>query len=172
MPTYHVFAQGVAFASAKSMVDAFQSAAGINTLRMWRIYAFNNLVTSVTGVVTTMVVRTQNTAVRGGSLVAMQRHRRIDPLPGAAVTCGTNRTVAAGTTVRRFLWINDEPAIANSSPDEWELSVANAEVWSSGYADSNVEPLACVPGVAQGIDLQQSGSSAVGTMDAELEFTL
>ena len=170
--TYHVLNQGVAFASAKSLTDIFQTSSGTNTIRLYRSFLFNNGTNTVPGVLTTIVLRHQNTNATGGTSTTIVKHKSSDSTPGAQISAGTNRTISAGVTVRRIVWSNDEPAVSTSTLDEWELLVPNCEIWNSGYGDSNVEPLTMVPSTAEGIDLQQSGSSAVGSCDVEFEFTI
>jgi hypothetical protein len=170
--TYHVLNQGVAYASAKSMTDVFQSSSGTNTISCYRIFFFNNGTAAVTGVLTTMVVRVQNTSASAGTSSTIVKHKSSDASPGANISAGTGRTIGAGSTVRRIVWSNDEPAVSTATIDEMELLVPNCEIWNSAYGDSNVEPLRCVAAVSEGIDLQQAGSSAVGSADCEFELTI
>ena len=64
----------------------------------------------------------------------------------------------------------DEPTVSVLDWDALSTLVPFAEIWSSGYGDTNVEPVACVSGTAQGFTIQ-SITQTVGTADLELEFT-
>lgn len=170
--TYHVLNVGVTFASGKSMTDVQQTITGTNTLRVYRIWLFNNQTSAVTGVMTPMAIRHQNTAATVGTTSTFVKHSSANAAVGAQITAGFGRTIVAGSTVRKILWGNDEPAVSTATIDEMELLVPNCEIWNSGYGDSNVQPLTCVASAAEGVDLQQSGSSAVGVADIEFEVTI
>jgi hypothetical protein len=87
----------------------------------------------------------------------------------ADLTAGHNRTVNTTDIFRNYVWSNDEPSVSGATMDEWELFVPFAEVWNAGYGDTVIQPLVCRP--TQGVQIKQSGSSAVGTNDFEIEFT-
>ena len=136
---------------------------------MWH---WNNGTSAVTGVLTTMQVRRSSTASTptGGSTVTPILHDTNNTALSANVTAGTGRTVTDGDLFRQYIWSNDEPSVSASTMDEWELFVPFTEVWNEGYADSNVQPLTAR--VSEGFHLRHSGSTAVGTADFEIEFTV
>lgn len=167
--TYHISSQAIAFASGKDMLNVFQTSSGTVTVKVYRIFMFNNQTAGVTGILTTMQIR-RLTAASAGSAVTILKHNTGDATL-TNVTGGTGQTVTASDIFRRILWSNDEPTVSTGTIDEFEMLVPNAEIWNSGYGDSNVEPLVCRSGQNEGIDLHQSGASAVGTTDAEIEMT-
>ncbi len=166
--TWRATSQAVAFASAKSMLDLFQAGTGTRVQRAYRMYQFNNGTTAVTGVLTLMRVN-RGTASSGGSTVTPVKHDTASGALAADVTCGTGRTFTRTDVFRQYLWSNDEPTVSGATMDEWELLIPFAEVWNAGYGDSNIEPIVCRPGF--GVEIQQSGASAVGSNDFEIEFT-
>lgn len=166
--TWRSTSQAVAFASGKSMLDLFNGATATRVLRVRRAYQFNNGTTAVAGVLTTMQVR-RSTAASGGTSVTPVAHDTNNSALEAAATSGTGRTVTDGSLFRQYLWSNDEPVSTGSGLDEWELLVPFGEVWNAGYADSNVQPIVCR--ADQGFHIKQSGTSAVGSNDFEIEFT-
>lgn len=166
--TWRATSQAVAYASAKSMIDVFNASGSAGVVRAYRMYHFNNGTGAVTGVLTTMRVN-RTTAASAGTSVTPVKHDSNSPALEAQMTAGTNRTITRTDIFRQYLWSNDEPAVSGNTLDEWELLVPFAEVWNAGYGDSNVEPITCR--AATGVEIQQSGSSAVGTADFEIEFT-
>ena len=166
--TWRATSQAVAYASAKDMLNVFNGGASAAVLRVYRIYWFNNGTTAVTGVLTNMRVN-RITAASAGTAVTPVAHDTSSAALDAATSAGTNQTVTRSSVFRQILYSNDEPTVSAATQDEWELYIPFAEVWNAGYGDSNVEPLTCR--ATQGVELQQSGSSAVGSGDAEIEFT-
>ena len=166
--TWRATSQAVAFASAKSMIDVFNATGSARIIRVYRMYQLNNGVATVTGVLTTMRVN-RTTAASGGTTLTPVKHDTASAALAAQTTCGTNRTITRTDVFRQYLWSNDEPAVSGATLDEWELLIPFGEVWNAGYGDSNVEPLTCR--AAFGVEIQQSGASAVGTNDFEIEFT-
>jgi hypothetical protein len=166
--TWRATAQGVAYASGKDMLDIFNGAAATRVLRAYRGYWFNNGTTAVTGVLTEGRVN-RITASSAGTSVTPVAHDTNNSALEAAATAGTGRTVTVSSLFRKFLYSNDEPAVAGSGIDEWELLVPFAEVWNAGYGDSNIQPVTCR--VNQGFELHHQGTSAVGSADLEIEFT-
>lgn len=166
--TFRATSQAVAFASAKSMLDIFQAGTGSRVERAYRLYQFNNGTGAVTGVLTLMRVN-RLTASSAGSAVTPVKHDTNSTNLAADVTSGTGRTVTRTDLFRQYLWSNDEPTVSAATMDEWELLVPFCEIWNAGYGDTNIEPITCRP--TQGVEIQQSGASAVGTNDFEIEFT-
>jgi hypothetical protein len=150
------------------MLDVFNGAGSTRVVRVYRIYQFNNGVTAVTGVLTAMRIN-RLTAASAGTTVTPVAHDTASSALNANTTAGTGRTVTRTSVFRQFLWSNDEPAVSGATMDEWELLVPFAEVWNAGYGDTNIEPLVCRAGF--GVEIQQSGTSAVGSNDFEIEFT-
>lgn len=167
--TWHVASTGITFASAKSMIDLFNTdATKIN--RVYRCWCLNNQGSAVTGVLTAMRINRLTTgAPSGGSTLTPVAHDTNNASLAAGTTAGTGRTPTRGSMFRQFYWSNDEPAVSGATMDEMEVLVPLGLVWDSGYGDSNVDPITCRQNF--GFEVQQSGSSAVGTMDIDYEFT-
>lgn len=166
--TWRAIALGVAFASGKSMLDIFQAGIGTRVYRVRRAYQFNNGLTAVTGVLTTMrCVRI--TAASLGTAITPVAHDTANAALPADLTAGTGQTVTETDLFRQYIWSNDEPSVSGSTMDEWELMVPFAEVWNAGYGDATVQPIVCRPG--QGFHIKHQGTSAVGSNDFEIEFT-
>lgn len=171
-PTYSVNTAAIAYASGKSMIDIANGAAATDVASAYVFMFFNNGVVSVTGALTTLQVERHSTgAPTGGSTLNPVKHNNGSANPEAAFTAGTGRTCVASDVFRRVVWSNDEPAVSGASMDEWELLVPNAAIWSI-LGETRLEPLVCRAGVGEGLQIRHSGSSAVGTADAEIIFTL
>jgi hypothetical protein len=166
--TWRATSGGVAYASAKDMLNVFNGSATARVIRAYRCYWFNNGTTAVTGVLTTAQVR-RITAASAGTAVTPVKHDTNSSALDAATTCGTGQTTTGSDIFRRFLFVNEEPVVAGTTQANWLTLVPFAEVWNAGYGDTNVEPITCR--ASQGIQLFHSGSSAVGTADLEIEFT-
>ncbi len=162
---------GVAYASAKSMLDCMNAVASAKTIKIYQILIFNNGTAAVTGVLVTMVIRHLNTASAAGSAVTPVKHDTTNAALDANTSFGTGRTITPGSTVRHYVMSNDEPSVSAATMDEWECLVPNAAIWTAGYGDSNVQPLTCTAANAVGTDIQQSTTSAVGSADLEMLFT-
>lgn len=169
--TWRGTSAAIAWASAKSMIDIFQAVGSTKVLRCTRFYLFNNGTGAVTGVLITVQVRRIITAVSGGSTVTPVKHDTTSAALNANTSMGTGRTVTGSDVFRRIVMSNDEPAVSGSTMDEWELLVPNALIFEAGYGDSNVESIVCNAATTEGADITQTSASAVGTCDAEIEFT-
>lgn len=162
-------AQGaITYASSKDMLNVFNASGGASVVRVYRAWHFNNGTAAVTGVLTTMQCR-RITSASGGTGVTPVAHDT-DSAALSGISAGTNQSVTGSDIFRRYLWSNDEPAVSGATQDEWECLVPYAQVWESGYGDSNVEPIVCRDG--QGFELFHAGSTAVGSCDMEIEFTV
>lgn len=168
--TWHASAQAVAYASAKYMIDIFNSASSAKTIKVYRIWMFNNGTASVTGVLTALQIK-RSSAGSSGTTITPVAHNLGNTALDANTTCGTGRTVTSSSIFRQILYQNDEPTVTTLDMDALLTLVPFAELWNSGYGDSNVQPLTCRAANAEGICLQQPGSNAVGTADVEMEFT-
>lgn len=164
--TWRATAQAVAFGNAKSMIDMFNGAARV--CRVYRLYQFNNGTAAVTGVLTAMRVN-RTTAASAGTTVTPVAHDTSSSALNGSTTAGTGRTITRTSIFRQYLWSNDEPAVSGATLDEWELLVPFAEVWNAGYGDANIEPITCRQNF--GVEIQNSGTTAVGSNDFEIEFT-
>jgi len=154
--TWRATAAAVTFASGKDMLDVFNSSGSAVIVRVYRAYQFNNTTAAITGVLTTMEIDRTTSASAGTTVTAN-------------VTAGHNRTLVRSDVFRRYLWTNEEPVVAGTTLANWEVLIPFAEVWLSGYGDSNIEPIVCR--AAQGFVLWHSGATAVGSNDFEIEFT-
>lgn len=154
------------------MIDIANGAAATKVVSAFVFMFFNNGVTSVTGALTTLQVERHSTgSPTGGSAFSPVKHNNGSANVEAAFTAGTGRTCTNTDVFRRIVWSNDEPAVSGASMDEWELLVPNCAIWSI-LGETRLEPLVCRAGVGEGLQIRHTGSSAVGTADAEIIFTL
>lgn len=168
--TWRATSQAVAYASAKHMLDVFNSSSSARYVRVYRCYMFNNGTAAVTGVLTNVQIR-RTTAASAGTTVTPVAHNSANSALDANTTAGTGRTITATSIFRQILFQNDEPAVSTLDMDALLTLVPYAEIWNAGYGDTNVEPLVCRAGQNEGVSIQQPGSNAVGTADLEMEFT-
>lgn len=168
--TYTITARNVAFAASKSMLSVFNGVGSGKVIRVYRIWALNNQLTAVTGVLTNLEIR-RITASSGGtdlsSLVA--KHDSTSAALPAEVVVATNATVTKTTLFRRVLWSTDEPT-ANTAVtmDELETVVPLACIWAMGYGDPLTEPITLREGY--GVSVINTGGST-GTADFIMEMT-
>jgi hypothetical protein len=168
--TWHVTGQAVAYASAKYMLDVFNAAASTTTIKIYRMWMYNNYVAVVTGVLMALQIKRTSAATLGTTLVPIS-HNLGNTALNANTTCGTGRTVTSSSIFRQILFQNEEPIVTTLTTQSLLTLVPFCEVWNSGYADSQIQPLTCRAGFAEGICIQQPGTNAVGTADVEAEFT-
>lgn len=165
--TWRATSGAVAYAATKDMLNVFNST-GVQTVRVYRAWHFNNGTAAVTGVLTTMQCRRITAASAGTTVTPVAHDTSSAALSG--VSAGTAQTTTGTDIFRRYLYSNDEPAVSGATQDEWECLVPYAQVWESGYGDTNVEPIVCR--AAQGFQLYHSGATVVGSADVEIEFTV
>lgn len=168
--TWRATYQGITYASAKYMIDVFNSSSSARYIRVYRIYMFNNGTATVTGVLTQIQVKRSSAASSGTSITPVAHSLGSSSLD-ANTTAGTGRTVTSSSIFRQILFQNDEPAVTTLDMDALLTLVPYAEIWNAGYGDSNVEPLTCRASNNEGVCVQQPGTNAVGTCDMEMEFT-
>jgi len=166
--TWRSVGLGVTFGNLKSMLDVFNATGSGRILRVYRAYQFNNGLSAVTGVLTTMRLY-RSIASSGGTVITPVAHDSTNAALPAQVTSGFGRTVTDSDLFRQYVWSNDEPVVSGTTLDEWELLVPFAEIWNAGYADANIQPITCREN--QGFHIKHQGSSAVGSNDFEIEFT-
>lgn len=169
--TWRAYAASVAHAATKHMIDIFSTASNTTQyMRVYRIFTFPTGTTTVTAVNQRMsIVKTSGTP--GASTVTAVAHNAGYSALNANVTCGTARTLTAGNVHRSMFVTTDEIAISTFDADTFWCLVPFAELWNSGYGDSNVEPLTIVPSVAEGWSLYSTTALTSSALDIEMEFT-
>lgn len=168
--TYTIVAQNVAFAANKSMISVFNGSGSGKVIRVYRIWALNNQLVAVTGVLTNLEIR-RITASSGGTDLAslVAKHDSTSAALPSQVAVATNATVTPSTLFRRVLWSTDEPAAnAAVTMDELETIVPLACIWAMGYADTAVEPITLREGY--GVAVLNTGG-AIGQADFIMELT-
>ena len=169
--TYTLATTDVAFALNKCMLGVFNGAGSSRVVRVYRIWALNNGIALVTGVLTSLELR-RITAGSGGTPVTPSKHDTGSEAFPVQIVVSTNMIYTASDTFRRAIWSNDE-AIGTTtavSIDEMEVCVPLCLLWDVGYADSTVEPIVCREGY--GAALINTGNTAVGVVDVFMEVTL
>jgi hypothetical protein len=168
--TYTITAQNVAFAANKSMISIFNGSGSGKVIRVYRIWALNNQLVAVTGVLTNLEIR-RITASSGGTDLAslVAKHDSTSAAIPAEVLISTNATVTPSVLYRRVIWSTDEPAAnATVTMDELQTLVPLACIWSLGYADSSTDPITLREGY--GVTVMNTGG-ATGQADFIMEFT-
>jgi hypothetical protein len=174
--TYTATATGIAFASNKSMLAIMNNAGSPRIIRIKRVWMLNNGVAGVTGVLTTMTLR-RIISLSAGTVVNAVRH----DTNSETVASITQIAISTGATIgfdtdefvnpyRNWVWSNDEPAAGTSSNDEFQCFIPLNCQFDSATGDTDIEPIVLRGG--QGISVHHSGSSAVGSCDISIEFTM
>jgi hypothetical protein len=86
-----------------------------------------------------------------------------------AVVTGATDTVSSNV-YKRFLWSTDEPAATAATIDEWQCIPIFNTVWSSGYGETEIEPIILREG--EGLAIKQPGANTLGSCDIFIEFTV
>lgn len=166
--TYTATSMDTVFASNKSMISVFNEVASTDVVRVYRIWAFNNQVTAVTGVLTNLEIK-KLTASTGGTTITPVKHDTTNATL-TAVTCATNSTITSTDVFRRVVWSTDEPAAnAAITLDELQVLMPIATIWSQGYGTTAVDPIVLRPG--EGVAVVNTGASS-GQADFFIEFTV
>jgi hypothetical protein len=167
--TWHFAQQSVAYAVNRDMGNVFNGAASARVIRVYRMWLLNNQIVSVAGQMNFIEVW-RNTAAAGGTPVTPVAHDPSDSALDGNTTAGYGQTVTNGAQLRRLLSQNDEPTVSTLDMDSLLTLLPYAEIWNSGYADTNIKPLTCPIGSSIGYGIK-SVTTAVGTADVEIEFT-
>ncbi len=166
--TYTATSMDTVFAANKSMISVFNEVGSTDVVRVYRIWAFNNQVTAVTGVLTNLEIR-RLTASTGGTTITPVKHDTTNATL-STVTCATNSTVTSTDLFRRVVWSTDEPAAnATITLDEFQVLMPIATLWSQGYGDTSVSPITLRAG--DGVAVINTGASS-GQADFFIEFTV
>jgi len=167
--TWHISAQAVTYAANKYMLDVFNGSSSAKSIDVYRIWFFNNQTSAITGVFNTLQIH-RTSAASAGTTVTPVAHNTANASLDANTSAGYGRTVTTGSLFRQLLTSPDEPTLSTLDWDSAHCLVPFAEIWNSGYGDSNVQPLRCRTGQAEGISLK-SVNQTVGSGDFEMEFT-
>jgi len=166
--TWTATGAAVTFAATKSMTDVFNATGTARVIRAYRYAFWNNQTGAVTAALTACQIR-RITSASGGSAITPVKHDTNSSSLDANTTCGYNRTVGGSDIFRRFLWLTEEATTTGVTQANWEIMVPNTQVYLPTAGDSNLEPITCRS--AQGTDIYNAGSGAVGTVDTEITFT-
>lgn len=168
--TYRAVAAGVAFAANKSMATIFNGSGSGRVVRIKRVWFLNNQTVAVTGVLTTMELR-RITASTGGSAITTVKHDTTSEAIPAQITTtsGATDTLSSDPAFMRWMWSNDEPAASSLTSDETETIPVLSLIFDS-TGDADLEPITLRTG--EGLSVRHTGSTAVGTADVIIEFTM
>lgn len=167
--TWHISTQAAAFGANKYMIDVMNGASSAKSIDVYRIWFFNNQTAAITGVFNTMQIH-RTSAASSGTTITPVAHNTANATLDANTSAGTGRTVTTGGLFRQLLTSPDEPTLSTLDWDSAQCLVPFAEIWNSGYGDSNVQPIRCRTGVAEGVSLK-SVNQTVGSGDFEMEVT-
>lgn len=167
--TWQSFTAGAAYAANKHMIDVFNGSSSTRHIRIYKIFGFNNGTTGVTGVLNTLRVFLTSAASAGTTITPVTMDTGNAAL-NANTTSGTGRTITNGSQLRQLLHSPDEPAVTTLDWDALGTLVPFAQLWDTGYGDSNIQPITCHASEARGVTLQ-SITQTVGSGDFEALFT-
>jgi hypothetical protein len=168
--TYTLGSLGTTFSLNKCLLGIYNASGSAKIARVYRVWALNNSVTAVTGVLTNLELR-RLTSMSGGTSVTPMKHDTTSASFPAQITVATGPTVSTSDLFRRVVWSNDEPAAnAAVTMDEIETIVPLSTLWDVGYNDSTIEPIVLREGY--GLGLVNTGNTSVGVIDVFFEVTL
>jgi hypothetical protein len=169
--TYTAGFLAVAFGNNKSMAAILNGAGSGRVIRVKRIWVLNNQTAAITGVLTTFALKRSNAQSAGTAVVPTKHDTASEAMPAQVlVATGATVTQTSDVAYRQFVWSNDEPAASSGTSDEFECLVPLNCIWDSATGDTDIEPIVLRAG--EGLDVRHTGSSAVGTADIFIEFTL
>jgi hypothetical protein len=168
--TWQAASQGVAYAANKHMLDVFNATTSTRYIRIYRAYLFNNQTGAITGVLNTSRVHILSTSVSGGTGVTPVTMDSNNSALNANTTSGFGRTTTIASTIRQIVHSPDEPALGTLDWDALGTLVPFAELWNTGYGDSNIQPVTCRASENRGFSIL-SVTQTVGVADMEILFT-
>lgn len=170
----------VAFASNKSMIAVVNLASSGVVARVYRIWAVNNQTSAVSnGPVNPIQISRVTTAATTqagitGTAITAVAHDTSNTSITDKVACYTNATTSmstvSSTTYRRVFLTVDEPASTSLTPDEFWCFPIIANIFDTGYKETNVEPIVLRPG--EGLEVRQPGSNTAGLFQFNVTFTV
>lgn len=161
----------VTFGNNKSLATIFNGSGSSLIVRIYRITMLNNQTVAVANGVITVVELRRITANSGGSAGLTLKHDSNTTNLDSNITVVTGSTDTVGTDAyRRFLWSTDEPAATAATIDEWQCIPIFNTVWSSGYSETELDPIVLREG--EGLTMKQPGSNTLGQCDIFIEFTV
>jgi hypothetical protein len=166
--TYTLSAAGVTLAANKVILGAFNGTGSGRILRIYRVWALNNQVTAVAGVVNTIELRRITTGSGGVAITPLKHDSTNESFP-AQIVVSTNMSATQTDLMARAFWSSDEPAAGAITNDELQTMPAMNLIWDVSYNDSNIEPMVCREGF--GLALVNI-TSTVGIADVFFEVTL
>ena len=177
--TWRYYAASVAWTASKNLLDIWNGAASAKTVKLYRIFNFNTQTASITGVMDyALLYRFTDASAPAttGSALTGFAHRSTNTALNANTLGGTgyttNITKSAANLLRRYLFATDEIKVAGVIEyNMLEVLVPFAEVWNSGYGDSNIQPLTMNAGTATGYVFAAGSGHSNGISDIEFEFT-
>lgn len=168
--TWRATASAVAAGTNKSLIDIFNSSSSSRTIKVYRIFQFNNGTAAVTATFSANRID-RITAASAGTTLTPVAHDTTNAGLNANTTAGTGRTTTASDIFRRYLWLWEEPTTTGVTQANWEILVPFCEIWNAGYADSNIQPLTCNASTNQGVQVFNTTTVTSSSNDLEIEFT-
>ena len=166
--TYVVKGTAVPFANLKYMLDIFNPTGSGKIVRVYRIWVENNQIAAVTGVTPILKIH-RSTASTGGVTLLPVSHDSSNTALGT-ITAGTGRTVTTSSLFRNIAIPSDEATPLTGSWDEWQQFKHISELWNSGSRVAAIDPIVCREN--QGLSIQNSTNTTVGSVDLFIEFTV
>lgn len=167
--TYTIAATGVSFAANKSMVGIFNGSGSGQIFRVYRIWALNNQITAVTGVMTNIEIR-RISAGSGGNAITPLKHDSTNSSFPAQVIVASAMTVTDTDLFRRIVWSTDEP-VANATATLDELQTIPALLFVSTIGAYNVQVRLTTSSLTQTVNIAGGSSSGITEGDMDLIAT-
>ena len=165
--TWTALAQGVTFAATKNMLSILNGGARI--LKIRRIWLLNIQTAAVTGVICLGDIRryVSGTLTSSTSVTPVAHDTTNTALD--TVTIGYAGTLGGTpSTLIRYIWSSDEPAVSSATSDELETIVPLCVFWDAAYGDTNIQALTLR---ANEMVTIYNTSGAAGLVDVKIEFT-
>lgn len=169
----------VAFASNKSMIAVVNLASSGVVVRVYKIWAVNTQTSAVSNgpvnpiqVSRVTTAQTTTAGITGTTITPVAfdtTNTALTNKVGCYTNATTNMSTVANSTYRRVFLTVDEPATTVLTPDEYWCFPLIAEIFNTGFKDSNVEPITLRPG--EGLEVRQPGSNTAGLFQFNMMFT-
>lgn len=166
--TYTLSATGITLAANKCILGVFNGSGSGRIIRVYRVWAANNQVTAVTGVVGTIELRRTSTGSGGTAINPVKHDSNNENFP-AQIVASSAQSVTTSSLFLRTFWSSDEPAAVTISLDEIMTIPAFTKIWDVSYSDTNIQPIVCREN--EGLALMNI-TSTVGIADVFMELTM
>ena len=170
--TYIAAFVGVTWASVNKYIASLLNGSGSGkVLRIKKIWALNNQIAGVTGVLMQAEVKIVSAHAAGTAASILCTDTAGAAVPGQVTAYYASATVTDVENILRFMFSSDEPAVTTATSDELQC-IYPLNILYDCYGDAGVQPLTLREGQGVAIKVIWASGAYAGLVDTFVEFTM